>query len=39
MAFLSGIVGLSIGAVSIPVIGFAVAPAWKLLKGILRKRG
>jgi uncharacterized protein len=38
MAFLSGIVGLSIGAVSIPVIGFAVAPAWKLLKGILRKR-
>jgi uncharacterized protein len=39
MAFLSGIVGVSIGAVSIPVIGFAVAPAWKLLKGILRKRG
>ena len=39
MAFLSGIVGLSIGAVSIPVIGFVVAPAWKLLKGILRKRG
>ena len=37
-AFLSGIVGLSIGAVSIPVIGFAVAPAWKQLKGILRKR-
>ena len=39
MAFLSGIVGLSIGVVSIPIIGFAVAPAWKLLKGILRKRG
>ena len=39
MAFLSGAVGLSIGAVSIPIIGFAVAPAWKLLKGILRKRG
>jgi uncharacterized protein len=39
MAFLSGIVGLSIGAVSIPVFGFAVAPAWKLLKDILRKRG
>ena len=38
MAFLSGVVGLSIGAVSIPVIGFAVAPAWKLLKGILCKR-
>ena len=39
MAFLSGAVGLSIGAVSIPIIGFAVAPVWKLLKGILRKRG
>ena len=38
VAFLSGIVGLSIGAVSIPVIGFAVAPAWKLLKGILCRR-
>jgi len=38
MAFLSGIVGLIIGAVSIPVIGFAIAPAWKLLKGILRRR-
>ena len=34
MAFLSGIVGLAIGTASIPVIGFAVAPAWKLLKGI-----
>jgi predicted DNA repair protein MutK len=38
IAFLSGMVGLSIGAVSIPVVGFAVAPVWKLLKGILRKR-
>ena len=38
-AFLSGIVGLTIGVILIPVIGFAVAPAWKLLKGILRKRG
>jgi predicted DNA repair protein MutK len=37
-AFLSGVVGLAIGAASIPVIGFAVAPTWKLLKGILRKR-
>ena len=32
-AFLSGIVGLIIGTVSIPVIGFAIAPAWRLLKG------
>ena len=38
MAALSGGVGLSIGAVSIPVIGFAFAPAWKLLKGILCRR-
>ena len=35
MAFLSGIIGLVTGMVSIPVIGFAVAPAWKWLKGIL----
>jgi predicted DNA repair protein MutK len=34
MAFLSGIVGLLIGAVSIPIIGFVFAPAWKLLKGM-----
>jgi hypothetical protein len=32
MAFLSGIVGLLIGAVSIPIIGFAFASAWKLFK-------
>jgi uncharacterized protein len=38
MAVLSGGVGLSIGAVSIPVIGFVFAPAWKLLKGILCRR-
>jgi uncharacterized protein len=37
-AILSSIVGLAIGAVSIPGIGFAVAPAWKLLKGVLCKR-
>src|SRR5262245_45899497 len=36
-AFLSGIAGLAIGTASIPVIGFVVAPAWKLLKGILCK--
>jgi predicted DNA repair protein MutK len=35
MAALSGVVGLLIGAASIPVIGFTFAPAWKLLKGIL----
>jgi uncharacterized protein len=37
MAFLSGIVGLLIGAASTPIIGFAFAPAWKLLKRILCK--
>ena len=37
-AVLSGIVGLSIGAASIPVIGFAFAPAWNLLKDILGGR-
>ena len=37
MAFLSGIVGLLIGAVSIPIVGFVIAPAWKLVKGTLRK--
>jgi uncharacterized protein len=34
-AALSGVVGLAIGAVSIPVIGFAFAPIWKLLKATL----
>ena len=38
MAFLSGIVGLLIGAVSIPIVGFVFAPAWKLVKGALFKR-
>jgi len=38
MAFLSAIVGLSIGALAIPIIGFLFAPAWKLLKGISCKR-
>jgi predicted DNA repair protein MutK len=34
VALLSGIVGLAIGTASIPLIGFAVAPAWKLLKSV-----
>jgi hypothetical protein len=38
MAFLSGIAGLLIGAISIPAIEFAFAPAWKLLKEILGNR-
>jgi hypothetical protein len=38
VAFLSGMVGLLIGAVSIPLVGFIFAPAWKRLKDIVRKR-
>ncbi|MGH6707361.1 MAG: DUF808 domain-containing protein [Bradyrhizobium sp.] len=34
-AAISGAVGLVVGAASIPIIGFAVAPAWKRLKGFL----
>jgi predicted DNA repair protein MutK len=34
-AAISGIIGLAVGAVSIPIIGFAVAPAWKRLKRFL----
>jgi uncharacterized protein len=37
-AALSGVVGLVIGAVSIPLAGFVIAPAWKLLKSVLRRR-
>ena len=33
-----GIVGLAIGAIAIPVMGFVVGPAWKALKGMLRRR-
>jgi len=35
-AAISGIVGLVVGAASIPIIGFAVAPAWKRLKKFWR---
>ena len=37
-AILTGIAGLLIGAVSIPIFGFIFAPGWQLLKRILRKR-
>ena len=36
---LLGIVGLLIGAISIPAIASIVAPAWAFLKGIRHKRG
>ncbi|MFH1342229.1 MAG: DUF808 domain-containing protein [Pseudomonadota bacterium] len=34
-AAISGVLGLLIGGACIPVIGFVVAPAWKLAKGYL----
>ncbi|MGE9006970.1 DUF808 domain-containing protein [Leptospira interrogans] len=34
-ATISGVIGLVVGAASIPVIGYAVAPAWKRLKSLL----
>jgi predicted DNA repair protein MutK len=37
-ATLSGAVGLLVGAAAIPLIGFVVAPAWKLLKPLLSWR-
>lgn len=35
--FLSGIVGLLIGGITIPVVGFAFIPASRFLKGMLRR--
>ena len=35
---LSGVLGLLIGAATIPIVGFAVAPAWKGLKRFLPGR-
>ena len=36
-AILSGMVGLVIGAASIPLMSFVIAPAWKRLKSVLRR--
>ena len=36
---LSGIIGLLIGGISIPVIGFALAPAWRFSKAIWYRQG
>jgi uncharacterized protein len=35
MAIISGALGLLVGAATIPVVGFVIAPAWKILKSIL----
>jgi predicted DNA repair protein MutK len=37
-AIASGIAGLLVGALSIPLSGFVLAPAWKLLKGVVLRR-
>ena len=34
----SGIIGLLIGAILIPVVGFVLAPAWRLVKRVLRRQ-
>ncbi|WOH51564.1 DUF808 domain-containing protein [Bradyrhizobium sp. sBnM-33] len=35
-AAISGVIGLLIGAASIPVVGFVIAPAWKAVKAVLQ---
>jgi predicted DNA repair protein MutK len=37
-AALSGVLGLVIGAVAIPVAGYVIAPAWRVLKALLPRR-
>ena len=37
IASLSGLFGLLIGAILIPVVGFAVAPAWRVTKDYLNR--
>jgi uncharacterized protein len=37
-AALSGVIGLIVGAVAIPVAGHVIAPVWRLVKGLLRRR-
>jgi predicted DNA repair protein MutK len=38
-AALSGVLGLVIGALSIPLAGYVIAPAWKRAKAVLPRRG
>jgi predicted DNA repair protein MutK len=37
-AALSGVLGLAIGALAIPLMGYVIAPAWKSVKDALRRR-
>ena len=34
-ATISGVIGLLVGAVTIPIVGFAIAPAWKVMKRLM----
>ena len=34
----AGLIGLAIGAALIPLTGYVLAPAWKAMKGVLRKK-
>ena len=36
-AAISGVLGLLVGAATIPIVGFALAPAWKRLKRLLHR--
>jgi predicted DNA repair protein MutK len=38
VAGLSGVVGLVIGAIAIPVAGYVIAPTWRMLKALLPQR-
>jgi predicted DNA repair protein MutK len=37
-AALAGVLGLVVGALSIPLAGYVIAPAWKQVKAVLRRR-
>ena len=37
-AALSGVAGLIVGAAAIPLAGYVIAPAWRVLKGALPRR-
>jgi hypothetical protein len=36
-AAISGVLGLLVGGVTIPIVGFALAPGWKWLKRFLNR--
>lgn len=36
---ISAVLGIAVGAVTIPAVGFVIAPAWRAVKGLLPGRG